>query len=83
MGAPMAHVSAEVSATLQEILAGRDTRWYKGHYLKLILMLMLVLITSATNGYDGSMMNGLQALDTWKNYFGNPQEYVYPAKSLD
>ena len=26
-----------------------------------------------TNGYDGSMMNGLQTLDTWKNYFNNPQ----------
>jgi hypothetical protein len=33
----------------------------------------LLLITSSTNGYDGSMMNGLQALDQWKNAFGNPQ----------
>nr|XP_019001277.1 uncharacterized protein I203_05982 [Kwoniella mangroviensis CBS 8507]OCF64738.1 hypothetical protein I203_05982 [Kwoniella mangroviensis CBS 8507] len=24
------------------------------------------------NGYDGSMMNGLQSLDTWKGYFGTP-----------
>lgn len=26
-----------------------------------------------SNGYDGSMMNGLQTLDQWRNYFGNPQ----------
>jgi hypothetical protein len=26
-----------------------------------------------TNGYDGSMMNGLQSLDLWEEYFGHPQ----------
>ena len=26
-----------------------------------------------TVGYDSSMMNGLQTLDTWKTYFNNPQ----------
>ena len=26
-----------------------------------------------SNGYDGSMMNGLQTLDQWKNYLNNPQ----------
>ena len=25
-----------------------------------------------TVGYDGSMMNGLQSLTTWKTYFNNP-----------
>lgn len=30
------------------------------------------LITSSTNGYDGSMMNGLQSLPQWRDYFGNP-----------
>jgi hypothetical protein len=30
------------------------------------------LITSTTNGYDGSMMNGLQSLDQWRLYFNNP-----------
>jgi len=28
---------------------------------------MFVVVTSATNGYDGSMVNGLQALVPWKN----------------
>ena len=26
-----------------------------------------------SNGYDGSMMNGLQTLDQWTKYFNNPQ----------
>lgn len=34
---------------------------------KTYICLMFVVITSATNGYDGSMMNGLQALSVWKD----------------
>lgn len=30
------------------------------------------LITSSTNGFDGSMMNGLQSLNQWKEAFNNP-----------
>jgi len=37
------------------------------------LVLMLAVLTSATNGYDGSMMNGLQALDEWKESFNYPK----------
>lgn len=28
---------------------------------------MFVILTSATNGYDGSMVNGLQSLDIWQD----------------
>jgi hypothetical protein len=31
----------------------------------LYICLMFAVLTSATNGYDGSMMNGLQALPQW------------------
>jgi hypothetical protein len=34
--------------------------------------IVLLLITSSTNGFDGSMMNGLQSLTQWKDYFNNP-----------
>ena len=30
------------------------------------------LITSSTNGYDGSMMNGLQSLPQWEGVFKSP-----------
>ncbi|TXT10533.1 hypothetical protein VHUM_02038 [Vanrija humicola] len=55
------------------LLAERDVKWYKGAQLKLTFILSLLLITAATNGYDGSMMNGLQALTTWQEYFGHPE----------
>lgn len=34
---------------------------------------MFVVITSATNGYDGSMVNGLQSLTPWQEYFNHPR----------
>ncbi|KAL5481007.1 hypothetical protein ACEPAI_9948 [Sanghuangporus weigelae] len=34
--------------------------------------IMLFLITSSTNGYDGSMMNGLQSLYQWQESFDYP-----------
>jgi len=36
------------------------------------LLILFSLITSSTNGYDGSMMNGLQSLTQWTDYFNNP-----------
>lgn len=31
------------------------------------------LITSSTNGYDGSMMNALESEKQWNNFFGKPE----------
>ena len=38
----------------------------------LYICLMFVVLTSATNGYDGSLMNGLQAMPSWKQQFAAP-----------
>lgn len=40
--------------------------------VQLNLCLVLSLITSYTNGYDGSMINGLQIVPWWQDYFHNP-----------
>ncbi|CDZ97687.1 hexose transporter [Phaffia rhodozyma] len=49
-------------------------RWYRHPGIRAIsLLLFVALITSSTNGYDGSMMNGLQVLTNWKDKFHNPQ----------
>lgn len=68
------HVVFQQSSTqaLDALLSGRDVRWYKGHLLKLTLIIGLVLLTSMTNGYDGSMMNGLQTVENWQIYFNRP-----------
>ncbi|KAG6830912.1 hypothetical protein H0H87_006835 [Tephrocybe sp. NHM501043] len=48
-------------------------KWYNNRrIITLNAWIVLLLITSSTNGYDGSMMNGLQSLDQWKGYFNNP-----------
>lgn len=44
-------------------------------YPRLIILnawIALLLISSSTNGFDGSMMNGLQSLPQWQSAFNNP-----------
>lgn len=54
-------------------LGGREfpvVTWYKDPGLRrLYFLLSTVILVSATNGFDGSMMNGLQTVENWKNYF--------------
>ncbi|KAF5328747.1 hypothetical protein D9619_011586 [Psilocybe cf. subviscida] len=52
-----------------------DTRpWYKNKRILILnFWICILLITSSTNGYDGSMMNGLQSVDAWEKEFNNPQ----------
>ncbi|KAG8681030.1 hypothetical protein FRC09_017805, partial [Ceratobasidium sp. 395] len=47
--------------------------WNHGGILALNLMLVFILLTSSTNGFDGSMMNGLQAVPHWVSFFGEPK----------
>lgn len=57
-------------------VAGRQfptVTWYTDPSLRrTYFCLMMVVLTSATNGYDGSMMNGLQTLQPWQDYFNHP-----------
>ncbi|KAH8672878.1 hypothetical protein BGZ60DRAFT_504807 [Tricladium varicosporioides] len=59
--------------TVDGALAGRNIGWFadKG-IMKVNAILLLSLVSSYANGYDGSMMNGLQSLDEWKAYFHQP-----------
>ncbi|KAH7039885.1 general substrate transporter [Microdochium trichocladiopsis] len=54
--------------------AASGERFYQNKNLLRLYGLMIpgTLIVSATMGYDGSMMNGLQAVERWNTYFGNP-----------
>ncbi|KAG9083020.1 hypothetical protein FS749_006366 [Ceratobasidium sp. UAMH 11750] len=47
--------------------------WNHSGILALNSMLLFILLTSSTNGFDGSMMNGLQAVPNWVAYFGEPK----------
>ncbi|SGZ54727.1 CIC11C00000005070 [Sungouiella intermedia] len=52
-----------------------ETRpWYKVPHLRyLSFAIFLITITSTNNGYDGSMLNGLQSLSHWQSAMGHPQ----------
>ncbi|TLD25560.1 hypothetical protein PspLS_05522 [Pyricularia sp. CBS 133598] len=48
--------------------------WTKEPGLRQLYFYAVVLcVASATTGYDGMLFNSVQAFDTWKDYFGNPQ----------
>ncbi|KAJ8586123.1 general substrate transporter [Rhizopogon salebrosus TDB-379] len=70
MGAGPA-VVAEGAAGYAHLL---DTRpWYKNTRLIMLnFWIAILLMTSATCGYDGSMMNGLQSLTQWNQAFDYP-----------
>ncbi|KAI8943380.1 hypothetical protein NX059_001395 [Plenodomus lindquistii] len=77
MGAKEAKVVGEA---LAEVLPQTNKPWYRVPYLlRLNLLLLMPLMSSAVAGYDGSLMNGLQALPSWKRDFGNPQGHVLGA----
>ncbi|ORY17454.1 general substrate transporter [Clohesyomyces aquaticus] len=46
--------------------------WNLPHLRTTYFLLFFVVLTSATNGYDGSMVNGLLSLKQFKNYMHNP-----------
>ena len=52
-------------------LAGREwhnvTWWTRSNMRTLYFTLWAAMLTSATNGYDGSLMNGLEAMPAWNN----------------
>ncbi|KAJ5646395.1 general substrate transporter [Penicillium lividum] len=75
----MAKDNAKVQ-TLADFIPQHDKIWFKvPHLLRLNLLLLIPLISSSVCGFDGALMNGLQSVDAWKSYFGNPQGQVLGA----
>lgn len=46
--------------------------WKQPHLRKLYFFILVLIFTSTANGFDGSMMNGLQTLSYWQDYFNHP-----------
>ncbi|KAH6970313.1 general substrate transporter [Fusarium avenaceum] len=48
-------------------------RWWKHKNLRTLNLWMLIpLLSIFSQGFDGSMMNGLQSVTHWQTYFGTP-----------
>ncbi|KAI0699884.1 general substrate transporter [Cerioporus squamosus] len=71
MGGPAA-VSGDDGAGYAHLIDRSKSWWKNTRLIKLNLCILLLLITSTTNGYDGSMMNGLQSLPQWNQAFNFP-----------
>jgi MFS family permease len=70
-------ISARDVAKISEIsrLIEQDkTPWYRKKNLRTLYLTLVpaALGVEMTSGYDGSVLNGLQAVDPWNTYFNNP-----------
>lgn len=57
---------------LKDILPERKYWWNYRYLWRLNLSLLCALLANAVNGYDGSVLSGLQSLPTWVDYFDHP-----------
>ncbi|OJJ95040.1 hypothetical protein ASPACDRAFT_127506 [Aspergillus aculeatus ATCC 16872] len=75
MGSSKEDISEKPTAgdELAAVLPAGDRPWYRqGHLLRLNLIILSLVMFSSANGFDGSLMNGLEALDQWKSFMNNP-----------
>ncbi|KAG2171878.1 hypothetical protein INT44_006107 [Umbelopsis vinacea] len=65
---------SNVDATmLREVIPKRTNMWWHYPALRTLnLLLICAIVTDVTNGYDGSMLNGLQIIQSWQEYFNKP-----------
>lgn len=58
---------------LRDVLPHDGIPWYRKRHLLLLNLCMVVpYLSSTTNGYDGSMLNGLQSMSQWQAFFHLP-----------
>nr|AMB48854.1 sugar transporter [Fusarium camptoceras] len=63
-----------IASQLASVLPSDGVPWYKqGHLVRLNLTIISLVCLSSAVGYDGSLMNGLQALPNWNEFMGMPQ----------
>ncbi|CAI7672294.1 unnamed protein product [Penicillium manginii] len=75
MGAKGADASSKPAEEdrLAAVLPPNLTPWWKqGHLIQLNFIIISLVMYSSANGYDGSLMNGLEALTQWKEFMDYP-----------
>ncbi|KAL4874497.1 general substrate transporter [Aspergillus karnatakaensis] len=66
--------SRAVGHDMAQVLPTSRRAWvFEPHLLGLNLRLLVILLCASTLGFDATMMNGLQALTTWREYFNEPK----------
>jgi MFS family permease len=73
MGVTVTASNNAVGQELASVLPQDNKRWYQRTYLlKLSLIILSLCQFSSCNGYDGSIMNGLQSLPSWQVFMDSP-----------
>ncbi len=58
---------------LLDVVPKMEKAWFRyAHLRKLNFLLLAPIFAQVVSGYDGSMMNGLQAVKAWQTSFNNP-----------
>ncbi|KAK0385389.1 hypothetical protein NLU13_7865 [Sarocladium strictum] len=59
---------------LEDVIPRDRKPWYKdGTLWQLNLLLLCALLTQTATGFDASMINGMQSLPQWQEFFGQPK----------
>ncbi len=68
--------SASSEWDIRKVLPDDGQPWYrKPHFLMLNLLMLVPYLSSTTNGYDGSMLNGLQSMSQWQELLRPPDRF--------
>lgn len=63
-----------VGKEIAKVLPDHGKPWYRvKHLLLLNTLLIIPLLSAATTGFDGSLMNGLQSMEEWREEFNHPR----------
>lgn len=60
---------------IQKLVKNDKVRWWNKPNLRTLYLLLVpfCLFIESTSGFDSSMMNGMQALNYWQEYFHHPK----------
>ena len=60
--------------SLKDVIPQRSKPWWKDmRLIQLNTLLLCALLTQTAQGFDASMINGMQALPEWIQFFGHPK----------
>lgn len=67
------HSEAPEAWDLRGAVSHDEVPWFRKRHLVLLNLAMIIpYLSSTTSGYDGSMLNGLQSMKQWQDFFHHP-----------